>query len=286
MATTKKSTGAVKNAKTTAKTAKQATIPTVVIDITTRENKLLQALIEALYAEPGFTDVDVNDLARSTKFSVEVTKGLVGSLVKKGILDTIEIDNLDTPKWEGVTLSPEAFNLHTNESWGIEAPDHGKLEKIINVNVVPDTKSANSKKTTEKSVTKKAAAKKSEEVKEVSNRPYSVYGIHGKNVELEGFTKGDEVKFMLKGTEVTGVFVHFHVNNWSKKGYAVIKIDKKIYERTLGKFTKVEKKEVKKTTTKKATPVKTNNKPAPAKKATSTETKATRATVKKAAVKK
>jgi hypothetical protein len=71
-----------------------------------------------LYAEPGFSDVDVNDMAQAMKIKVTTAKGVLGSLVKKRVLftdkcgseyDLIYLD--DTywdlhPKWKGVSRSP------------------------------------------------------------------------------------------------------------------------------------------------------------------------------------
>ena len=71
-------------------------------------------------------------------------------------------------------------------------------------------------------------------------QPYQQYGSHGVNEELEGFTKGDLVSFLIKGKKHKGEYVHFHKNNHSPNGYIVIKYNGKIYERVAAKVTKVE----------------------------------------------
>jgi len=76
-------------------------------------------------------------------------------------------------------------------------------------------------------------------VNEKTGKPWGKFGLHGTNHELEGFTAGDKVMFNLKGVQTEGVFSHFHVNNHSPKGYLVIKIGSKIFERVLEKVTKV-----------------------------------------------
>ncbi len=76
-----------------------------------------------------------------------------------------------------------------------------------------------------------------------AGKPWGKYGAHGQNQSLEGFAEGDNVVFTLKGKEVTGTFSHFHVNNHSPKGYLVIKMDGKIYERVLAKVSMIDAKE-------------------------------------------
>lgn len=65
--------------------------------------------------------------------------------------------------------------------------------------------------------------------------PFQKYGFHGHNEEIKGLVKGDKVEFLIKKKVVVGEFVHFHVNNHSPKGYVVIKMNGKIYERVLSK---------------------------------------------------
>ena len=50
------------------------------------ENKVLTAFINGLYAEPGFSDVDANDISRDINIPTKQVRGALGSLVKKGVV--------------------------------------------------------------------------------------------------------------------------------------------------------------------------------------------------------
>jgi predicted RNA-binding protein (virulence factor B family) len=50
------------------------------------ENKVLTAFINGLYAEPGFSDVDANDISQDINISTKQVRGALGSLVKKGVV--------------------------------------------------------------------------------------------------------------------------------------------------------------------------------------------------------
>lgn len=50
------------------------------------ERDVLSSLINSLYAEPGFSDVDVKDIAELTGLSSKVVRGVLSSLVQKGII--------------------------------------------------------------------------------------------------------------------------------------------------------------------------------------------------------
>lgn len=213
-----------------------------IIKVTQKEKKVIDHLIDALYAEPHFTDVDCKDLATSTKMSVDTVKGIVGSLVKKQIFCTVETETAGCPKWEGVLLDTRAFNLHTNESWKDESEAETILEVIAEGKAKPKATTSKSLKDVEGVEPIKKAASKAKAkivVEPAVTKPYGKYGMHGSNIEIDGFKKGDKVSFEIKSQTVIGEYVHFHKNNWSKNGYAVIKYNGKIYERVLEKFTKV-----------------------------------------------
>jgi predicted DNA-binding transcriptional regulator len=86
------------------------------LNLTELESKTLDSFVGALYAEPGFSDVDVNDIASELGISTKIIRGALGSLVKKGIIfiDTndsgYDIIYLDTKYWPLV-----------NENWAEEA---------------------------------------------------------------------------------------------------------------------------------------------------------------------
>lgn len=237
--------------KTNANKTEQVNNETVVVELTSRENKLINALVSLLYAEPGFSDIDCADLAKATKMKVDEVKGLVGSLVKKELAFTAKTETGGDKEYELVYLAPMAWSLHP--SWKEESEFELEI-KINDSNVAKPAPAASKAKTASKSkaTTTKAPAKpksttkslndtkaKEEELADNKNRPYSVYGLHGANEDLKGFKKGDPILFTIKGRgEVTGEYTHLHTNNWSPKGYVVIKFEGKIYERVQSKVSK------------------------------------------------
>lgn len=80
------------------------------ITVSNKEMKFLNTLVNLLYAEPGFSDVDISDIAKEMKMRLPEVKGLMGSLVKKGLLE--EPDS----NFPGlIYLASCAYNLH--ERW-------------------------------------------------------------------------------------------------------------------------------------------------------------------------
>jgi sugar-specific transcriptional regulator TrmB len=63
------------------------------INLTEMEKQVLNALIDGLYAEAGFSDVDADDLSKATEIPTKSIRGVLGSLSKKGIIFTDEINN-------------------------------------------------------------------------------------------------------------------------------------------------------------------------------------------------
>ncbi len=56
------------------------------LSLTALENQALECLINNLYAEPSFSDVDANDISRQTKIPMKSIRGVLSSLTKKGII--------------------------------------------------------------------------------------------------------------------------------------------------------------------------------------------------------
>lgn len=86
------------------------------LNLTELESKTLQAFIDGLYAEPGFSDVDVNDIADELGISTKIIRGALGSLVKKGI---VQIDTNDSG-YDIIYLNTQYWAL-VNENWAEEA---------------------------------------------------------------------------------------------------------------------------------------------------------------------
>jgi DNA-binding IscR family transcriptional regulator len=86
------------------------------LKLTDLESKTLTAFTGCLYAEPGFSDVDVKDLSEVTGISSEIIRGALGSLVKKGVV-TI---NPNDGGYDIIDLNVRYWHL-VNESWAEEA---------------------------------------------------------------------------------------------------------------------------------------------------------------------
>ena len=64
------------------------------LQLTDLETQVLENLINNLYAEPGFSDVDAKDISSSTGIPMKSIRGVISSLVKKGIVHLEETDNM------------------------------------------------------------------------------------------------------------------------------------------------------------------------------------------------
>ena len=58
------------------------------IKLTNLEKQFMSKFIGELYAEEGFSDVDVNSMSKVLGMSVNIIKGILGSLTKKGLVHT------------------------------------------------------------------------------------------------------------------------------------------------------------------------------------------------------
>ena len=82
------------------------------LGLTEMESQCLQALIDGLYAEAGFSDVDAKDISNVTKIPIKSVRGVLANLVKKGLID------IDDPGcgFQIVYLRPEWYQLHS-QGW-------------------------------------------------------------------------------------------------------------------------------------------------------------------------
>ncbi len=76
------------------------------------EQTILDSLIGGLYAEPGFSDVDAKDLAEWTGIPTKQVRGVLSSLVKKGVVTLEETDTFGAPKWTLIYLNEKFWYLH------------------------------------------------------------------------------------------------------------------------------------------------------------------------------
>jgi DNA-binding IclR family transcriptional regulator len=86
------------------------------LNLTELESLTLTAFIGGLYAEPGFSDVDVNDLSSVLGIPTKVLRGVLGSLVKKGIVSVDE----NGGGYDIIHMREKYWYL-VNEEWASEA---------------------------------------------------------------------------------------------------------------------------------------------------------------------
>ena len=82
------------------------------LNLTQLETQVLTCLIDMLYAEEGFSDVEVRDIANEIKVTSKSVRGAVGSLVKKGIIYTEETNTWGAPKHQLIYLQSDYYFLH------------------------------------------------------------------------------------------------------------------------------------------------------------------------------
>lgn len=107
------------------------------IKLTQLETQVLKNLIDNLYAEAGFSDVDARDISDNTKVDIKSVRGALGSLVKKGIIN-IEDNGAG---FEIIYLNSNHYYLHPewknerewNENEILINLDNNKI-KVMNTN--------------------------------------------------------------------------------------------------------------------------------------------------------
>jgi DNA replication protein DnaD len=88
------------------------------IEVTKLEMQFLTTLVNLLNAEAGFSDVEIAEMAEEMNIRVPEAKGVMGSLVKKGLLEEPDAD------FGGIIyLANRAYNLH--ERWMEESNGFG-----------------------------------------------------------------------------------------------------------------------------------------------------------------
>ncbi len=89
------------------------------LNLTELESTTLSTFVDCLYAEPGYSDVDVNDISECTNIPTKSIRGALGSLVKKGV---VFIDKNDSG-YDIIYLDKKYWYL-VNESWAEEAENN------------------------------------------------------------------------------------------------------------------------------------------------------------------
>ena len=90
-------------------------------DITAQEEKVLSALIDGLFGDPGYSDVYTGELVSTTHIPERNIRGVLSSLCKKNYI-TIDhamgvhaLINLNKNKWY---LHPEWVKEYDTKKWG------------------------------------------------------------------------------------------------------------------------------------------------------------------------
>ena len=86
-------------------------------NLTALEEQTLTSLINSLYAEPGFSDVDANDIAKDTGIPTRKLRGVLASLVKKEYIHIEATENWSSygrklPSYELIYLKESKWYLH------------------------------------------------------------------------------------------------------------------------------------------------------------------------------
>lgn len=81
------------------------------LNLTEMESMCLQALINGLYAEAGFSDVDAKDITEWTGIPIRSVRGVLSNLVQKGF---INIEGNESG-YQIIYLDPDHYGLHSEE---------------------------------------------------------------------------------------------------------------------------------------------------------------------------
>jgi len=78
------------------------------LKLTEMETNTMTSLISLLYAEAGYSDVDAKDLAKDTGIPINSMRGVLSSLIKKGLI------GIDDPGagFQIVYLNEQFYYLH------------------------------------------------------------------------------------------------------------------------------------------------------------------------------
>ena len=83
------------------------------LNLTDLQAEVMKALIDRLYAEAGFSDVDAHDIAEDIGKSTKIVRGVLSSLVKRGIITIERTQTYGAPKqYEIIYLNREYWYLH------------------------------------------------------------------------------------------------------------------------------------------------------------------------------
>jgi hypothetical protein len=78
------------------------------LSLTQLETQVLESFISLLYAEAGFSDVDAKDISVDTGITMRSIRGVLSSLIQKGIISICENDS----KYQLIYLNQNYWYLH------------------------------------------------------------------------------------------------------------------------------------------------------------------------------
>ena len=84
------------------------------LNLTELETLTLESLIDGLYAEPGFSDMDARDIASRIGREIKSVRGALASLVKKNI---VMVDDPNDGGYRIIYLNTDYYYLHPNPEW-------------------------------------------------------------------------------------------------------------------------------------------------------------------------
>lgn len=82
------------------------------LNLTQLETTVLENIINGLYAEAGFTDVDVNDIKDQTGIDNKILRGVLSSLIKKQIIEIEPTNTYGAPEYQLIHLRKDYWYLH------------------------------------------------------------------------------------------------------------------------------------------------------------------------------
>ena len=98
------------------------------LQLTDLETQVLENLINNLYAEPGFSDVDAKDISHSTGIPMKSIRGVLSSLVKKGIVHLEETDSYGAPEqFVLIYLMDSHYYLHQQWKEEYDSQRYGQI---------------------------------------------------------------------------------------------------------------------------------------------------------------
>lgn len=100
--------------------------------------KVYEAILRLLYAEPGFSDIDANDVARELGASVQSINAALGKLEAVKLVFSEEIDSKQHPKWTAIYATDvQADKFETSEILEAMVPPSEQAVDVVTRDAAP-----------------------------------------------------------------------------------------------------------------------------------------------------